>query len=36
MVKKFNKYYDELSKKEHQEINHRLAALKKLIKKIKI
>jgi XTP/dITP diphosphohydrolase len=36
MVKKFNKYYEELNKEEHQQINHRLAALKKLIKKIKI
>jgi XTP/dITP diphosphohydrolase len=36
IVKKFNKYYDELNKEEHQQINHRLAALKKLIKKIKI
>jgi len=36
MVKKFNKYYDELSKKEHQQINHRLIALKRLIKKINI
>jgi len=36
IVKKFNKYYDELTKKEHQQTNHRLIALKKLIKKIKI
>jgi XTP/dITP diphosphohydrolase len=36
IVKKFNKYYDELNKEEHQQINHRLAALKKLIKKINI
>lgn len=28
------KYYDELSKKEHKEINHRLKALKRLVKKI--
>jgi Xanthosine triphosphate pyrophosphatase len=36
IVKNFNKYYDELSKKEHQEINHRLIALKRLTKKILI
>jgi len=36
IVKKFNKYYDKLNKEEHQQINHRLAALKRLIKKIKI
>jgi len=36
IVKKFNKYYDELTEKEHQQINHRLIALKKLIKKINI
>jgi XTP/dITP diphosphohydrolase len=36
IVKKFNKYYDELNKEEHQQINHRLSALKRLIKKIKI
>jgi len=36
IVKKFNKYYDELTSKEHQQINHRLLALKRLIKKIKI
>ncbi len=34
VVKKFNKYYDELTKKEHQEINHRLKALKKIVEKI--
>lgn len=34
IVKKFNKYYDELTEKEHQEINHRLKAAKKIIKKI--
>jgi XTP/dITP diphosphohydrolase len=36
MVKKFNKYYDELTKKEHQQINHRLIALTRLTKKILI
>ena len=36
IVEKFNKYYDELTEKEHQQINHRLIALKRLIKKIKI
>jgi len=36
IVKKFNKYYDQLTSKEHQQINHRLLALKRLIKKIKI
>jgi inosine/xanthosine triphosphate pyrophosphatase family protein len=35
-VKKFNKYYDELTKKEHSQINHRLIALKRLIKKLEI
>jgi len=34
IVKKFNKYYDELTSKEHQQINHRLIALKRLIKKL--
>ncbi len=36
IVKKFNKYYDELTKKEHSQINHRLIALKRLIKKLEI
>jgi len=36
IVKKFNKYYDELTEKEHQQINHRLIALKRLIKQINI
>jgi len=36
IVKKFNKYYDELTSKEHQQINHRLIALKRLTKKILI
>jgi inosine/xanthosine triphosphate pyrophosphatase family protein len=35
-VKKFKKYYDELTENEHQEINHRLKAIKKLIPKIKL
>lgn len=34
IVKKFNKYYDELTEKEHEEINHRLKALKRLAIKI--
>jgi len=34
IVDKFNKYYDELSENEHNKINHRYRALKKLIKKI--
>ncbi len=34
IVKKFNKYYDELTEKEHLEVNHRLKAIKKLIPKI--
>jgi XTP/dITP diphosphohydrolase len=34
VIDKFNKYYDELTEKEHQEINHRLKALKRLITKI--
>ena len=32
IVEKFNKYYDELTKKEHQIINHRLKALRRLLK----
>ncbi len=32
IVKKFNKYYDELTEKEHNEINHRKKAIKKLFK----
>ncbi len=35
IVKKFNKYYDELTEDEHLKINHRLIALKKLFQKIK-
>ena len=34
IVEKFNKYYDELTDEEHQQINHRLIALKRLVKKI--
>lgn len=36
VVEKFSKYYDELTENEHQEINHRLKAIKKLIPKIKL
>ena len=31
---KFNKYYDELTDEEHKQINHRLIALRRLVKKI--
>ena len=34
IVDKFNKYYDELTLVEHDEINHRLKALKRLTKRI--
>jgi len=34
IIDKFNKYYDELTEEEHNEINHRLIALKQLVKKI--
>lgn len=34
IVKKFNKYYDELSEGEHLEVNHRLKALFRLKEKI--
>lgn len=34
IVDKFNKYYDELTVKEHQKVNHRLKALKRLTKRI--
>lgn len=34
IIKKFNKYYDDLTEKEHEEINHRLKAVKRLAKKI--
>lgn len=36
VVKSYDKYYDELTVEEHNGINHRLKALKKLVKKIKI
>lgn len=35
VVDKYNKFYDELTKKEHKQVNHRLIALKRLTKKIK-
>lgn len=34
IVDRFNKYYDELSRDEHEKINHRLIALKRLTPKI--
>jgi len=34
IIKKFRKYYDELTDEEHKEINHRLKAAKRLAKKI--
>ncbi len=34
IVDEFNKYYDQLTEKEHQQVNHRLKALKRLTKKI--
>ncbi len=34
IVDQFNKYYNELTEKEHQQVNHRLKALKRLTKKI--
>lgn len=34
IVDKFEKYYDDLTEKEHIEINHRLKAVKRLAKKI--
>ncbi|MFA5769921.1 MAG: non-canonical purine NTP pyrophosphatase [Patescibacteria group bacterium] len=34
IVKKYNKYYDQLTEDEHHEVNHRLIALKRLINKI--
>lgn len=36
VVDEFNKYYDELNKKEHDIINHRFKALKRLTKKIEV
>ena len=35
IVDKFNKCYDELTEVEHQQVNHRLIALKRLTKRIK-
>lgn len=35
IVEEFSKYYDELTKKEHYKINHRLKALRLLIEKIR-
>lgn len=35
IVDKYNKYYDELTEEEHQLVNHRLKALKRLTKRIK-
>ncbi|QQG44751.1 MAG: non-canonical purine NTP pyrophosphatase [Candidatus Roizmanbacteria bacterium] len=34
IVEKFQKYYDDLNEKEHEQVNHRLLALKRLIVKI--
>ena len=34
LVEEFQKYYDELTEKEHQQINHRIKALNRLIRKI--
>lgn len=34
VVDKFNKYFDELTEEEHDEVNHRLKAIKKVVKKI--
>ena len=35
IVDKFNKYYDEMTQDEHRDVNHRLKALKRLIRRIK-
>jgi len=35
VVEKYNKYYDELTDRQHHEINHRLIALKRLLNKAK-
>ncbi len=35
IVDKYNKYYDELTAKEHREVNHRLRGLQELLPKIK-
>lgn len=34
IVERFNKYYDELTEEEHRKENHRLRALKRLVKRI--
>jgi len=34
IVDKYNKYYDNLTKEEHQLVNHRLKAIEKLVSKI--
>ncbi len=34
IVDEFNKYYDELTEEEHEKINHRLKAMRKIVKKI--
>jgi len=34
IVDQFNKYYDELTEKEHEKVNHRLKAVRKLMKMI--
>jgi inosine/xanthosine triphosphate pyrophosphatase family protein len=34
VVDKFNKYYDDLTPPEHEEVNHRFIALKALLPKI--
>ena len=35
IIDKFNKYYDDLTEKEHVQVNHRLKALERLVIKIK-
>ena len=35
IVEKYNKYYDDLTPQEHDDINHRFIALKRLTKRIK-
>jgi len=35
IVNKLNKYYDELTDKEHRQINHRLQAVKRLVQNLK-
>ncbi|MBI1863360.1 non-canonical purine NTP pyrophosphatase [Candidatus Microgenomates bacterium] len=34
IVKQFNKYFDDLTQQEHEQINHRLIALRRLAKKL--